>query len=62
MLAVARVLLAGTMELGVISIAATLWLELRRDDRRRRIVKTVEAVLNGDEGRPSGGTPLKRAA
>jgi hypothetical protein len=55
-------LVFAVLLLVVISIAATLWIEMRRDERRRRLVKNVQAVLSDDGFQPSGETRLKRVA
>lgn len=59
--AVTRLILFAAMLSGVLSIAATLFIEYSRDKRRQRLVKNVEAALaNRDFERPE--TLLKRVA
>jgi hypothetical protein len=46
----------------VIGIAGTLWWEMRRDQRRRRLLHCVESVLRNAETRRVDRRDLKRAA
>jgi len=39
-----------------------LWLEARRDERRRRLMKRLESVLNDEGSRRAAEDQLKRAA
>jgi len=48
-------LIFAVLELGVLSIAATVWLEMRRAERRNRRARNVQAAVNDE-------IPLKRAA
>ena len=50
------------LEAGILSVAVRLWLEFRRDDKRRRIAKSVETVLSSEQFSRPEKTPLKRAA
>jgi hypothetical protein len=61
MLDIARLPFFAALLVGVIAIAAVLWLEARRDEQRRRLVKRLESVLN-DEGVRAAEDQLKRAA
>jgi len=62
MMAIPRVVAFAGLLVGVMSIAAALWLELRRDDRRRRLVRSVESILNDGEFDRSGEEHFKRVA
>jgi hypothetical protein len=62
MLAVTRLLLLAVLLIGVISIAATLWLEFHRDEKRRRRLKNVQSALNHQDVPPTEDTHFKRAA
>jgi len=62
MLPIVRLLLFAVMLLGVISIAATLWIDMRREQRRRRLVKNVQTVLSEGDLQRSEEIPLKRVA
>jgi hypothetical protein len=57
-----RVVASTTMLVGVISIAATLFLEMRRDRRRSRLVRNVESVLHDADLPRTVAQDLKRAA
>jgi hypothetical protein len=52
---------AGLM-VGILGIAATLWLEIRRDQRRQRLVSNIESVLKDADLPPKIDQDLKRAA
>jgi hypothetical protein len=55
----------GALQLAVIFLAAKLWLDLRRDQRRRRLLRNVELTLNHRNQqpvRPEDLEQLKRAA
>jgi len=45
-----------------ISIAAVLWFEFHREERRRRRLRNVQTQLEDIELHRSGGDHLKRAA
>jgi hypothetical protein len=62
MLAVTRLVFLGVLELAIISIAAIVWAEVRRFERRDRLVKNVQAVLNDADSPPPADTSLQRAA
>jgi hypothetical protein len=62
MLAVTRLLWFAALWIGVISIAAALWLEFHRDERRRRLVKNIQSVLSGQDVQAPAETRLDRAA
>ena len=62
MLAVTRLPLFAALLAGAIAIAAALWLEARRDERRRRFMKRLESVLNDQGSRRAEEDQLKRAA
>lgn len=59
---VARLVFLGVSELGIISTAVIVWAELRRIERRDRLVKNVQAVLNDTDSPPTADTSLQRAA
>ena len=46
MFVVQRTFDLAEMLLGVIVLAVTLWLHMRRDQRRRRLVRHGESILN----------------
>jgi len=62
MLTIARLPFFAALLAGVIAIAAVLWLEARRDERRRRFMKRLESVLNDETSRRAAEDQLKRAA
>jgi len=62
MLTIARLPFFAALLAGVIAIAAVLWLEARRDERRRRFMKRLESVLNDETSRSAAEDQLKRAA
>jgi len=62
MLTIARLPFFAALLAGVIAIAAVLWLEARRDARRRRFMKRLESVLNDETSRRAAEDQLKRAA
>jgi hypothetical protein len=62
MLAVTRHPLFAALLVGAIAISAALWLEARRDERRRRLMKRLESVLNDEGSRRAAEDQLKRAA
>jgi hypothetical protein len=62
MLDIARLPFFAALLVGVIAIAAVLWLEARRDEQRRRLVKRLESVLNDEGVRRAAEDQLKRAA
>jgi hypothetical protein len=62
MLAIARLPFFAALLSGVLAIAAVLWLEARRDARRRRLLKRLESVLNDEGLRRAAEDQLKRAA
>ena len=62
MLAVTRLPIFAALLVGAIAIAAALWLEARRDERRRRFMKRLESVLNDQGCRRAEEDQLKRAA
>jgi hypothetical protein len=51
----------GAMSIGVVAIAAVLWLEMRRDGRRRRLVQNVASILREEDPR-RGEEQFKRVA
>ncbi|HUB77924.1 MAG TPA: hypothetical protein VMB03_03960 [Bryobacteraceae bacterium] len=57
-----RLLTFAILQLGVIAIAATLWIEMRRAERRSRLVKNVESIISDGDFRPEGEIRLKRVA
>ena len=50
------------MQVGVILIAAVLWVEARRDARRRQLVRNIATILRDGEREHSEAIALKRAA
>ena len=62
MLAITRLPLFATLLVGVFTIAAVLWLEARRDERRRRLIKRLESLLGDGPSRGTGEDQLQRAA
>jgi hypothetical protein len=62
MLTIARLPFFAALLAGVIAIAAVLWLEARRDERRRHFMKRLESVLNDETSRSAAEDQLKRAA
>jgi hypothetical protein len=62
MLIVTRIIASMTILVGIISIAATLWLELRRDRWRTRLARNVESVLQDADWQRARNEDLKRAA
>jgi hypothetical protein len=62
MLAVARLPLFAALLAGVIAIAAAIWLEARRDERRLRLMKRFESVLGDPTSRRTRKDQLDRAA
>ena len=62
MLTIARLPFFAALLSGVIAIAAVLWLEARRDERRRHFMKRLESVLNDETSRRAAEDQLKRAA
>jgi hypothetical protein len=51
----------AAMSIGVVAIAAVLWLEMRRDGRRRRLVQNVASILREEDPR-RGEEQFKRVA
>jgi len=45
-----------------IAIAATLWLDMRRDQRRRRLAQSIQSVLQDVDCRPERREDWKKAA
>ena len=62
MLSMPRILAFAAMLIGLVSVAATLWLELRRNERRRRLVRSIESVLVDEDFRRSEEKVFKRVA
>jgi hypothetical protein len=62
MLGLPGIVAFAAMQFGVISIAATLWLELRREERRLRLVRKVESVLHEEDFCRPGEAYFKRVA
>lgn len=52
----------ATLQIGVIGIAAVLWLESHREERRRRPIRNLQSVLDDDDLRRSKREHWKRAA
>ena len=50
------------MQVGVILIAAVLWVAARRDARRRQLVRNIATILRNGEREQSDAIALKRAA
>jgi hypothetical protein len=50
------------MQGGLIAIVAVLWIELRREERRRRLVRNLQSVLTDEDLGRSKEDHLKRAA
>jgi len=62
MVAIPRVVAFAALLVGVISIAVALWLESRRDQRRRRLVRNIESILSDEDFCRSGEKQFKRVA
>lgn len=62
MLDIARLPFFAALLVGVIAIAAVLWLEARRGEQRRRLVKRLESLLNDEGVRRAAEDQLERAA
>jgi len=62
MLTIARLPFFAALLAGVIAIAAVLWLEARRGEQRRRLVKRLESLLNDEGVRRAAEDQLERAA
>ena len=68
MLATPRLIAFLLLEVGILSIAGRIWLEFRRDEKRRRLAESVVNTLTvanapGQEQLPQPQeTPLQRAA
>jgi hypothetical protein len=62
MLAIARLPFFATLLAGVMALAAVLWLEAHRDERRQRFMKRLASVLNDENSRRAAEDQLKRAA
>jgi len=62
MLNLPGIVVLAAMQVGVISIAATLWFELRREERRLRLVRKVESALHEENVRRPGEEYFKRVA
>jgi hypothetical protein len=62
MVAISRVVVFAALLVGVISMAAALWLELRRDERRRRLARNVQSILSAEDFYRSGEKHFKRVA
>jgi hypothetical protein len=52
----------AAVQFGVLSIAAVLWSELHREERRRRRLRNVQTQLEDIDLRRSGEDHFKRAA
>ena len=62
MLAVTRLSLFAAVLVGVTALAAVVWLEARRAEHRRRLLKRLESVLGDETLRRLGVDHFKRAA
>jgi hypothetical protein len=52
----------ATLQAGVFLIAAVLWFELHREERRRRLARSIQSLLTDEDAAGSGEKILKRAA
>ena len=52
----------AAIQFGVISIAAVLWLELRREERRLRLVRSLQTMLDNETVDRQGENFIPRAA
>ena len=50
------------LQVGVILIASVLWVILHREERRRRLMRSLRSVLADEDVNRSGEKLLKRAA
>lgn len=47
---------AIVMQMGILAVAAVLWIDARREERRRRLVESLAATLREDAlRRPTAG-------
>ena len=52
----------AAVQAGVILIAAVLWFDFSNEDRRRRLVRNLQSVLNYGEENREEKKPFRRAA
>ena len=62
MLATMRLSVFAAEVVGVIAIAAVMWLEARRDARRQFFMKRLKTALGDESGGRVGEDQFKRAA
>jgi hypothetical protein len=61
-MAIPQMMALAAISTGVMSIASTLWLEILRDGRRRRLARSVASILRDQDFYRSGETHFKRVA
>ena len=62
MVGIPRIVAFAANAIGVMSIAATLWLEMLRDGRRRRLARKVAFILRDEDPDGPAERHFKRVA